>query len=45
MTVSTGADNAMITLDALDTIRHKLGGCIRCSASPIFRSVCRAASW
>ena len=25
MTVSTGADNAMITLDALDTIRHKLG--------------------
>lgn len=25
MTVSTGADNAIITLDALDTIRHKLG--------------------
>ena len=25
MTVSTGADNAIITLEALDTIRHKLG--------------------
>ena len=45
-TVSTGADNAIITLDALDTIRHKLGVHTVLGVSNIsFSLPRRAMSW
>lgn len=44
MTVSTGADNARTRSMRL-TPSATSSAYIRCWASPIFRSVCRAASW